>query len=305
MIAYLCLKSRLNRCAEEEQSTASGDSRILSIDTPSKGRIVICPSPCDIEALAGAGPRTNAAERPARCALWLRIDGLDAALAAQARLPNLMELRRHGAWTWHAVEESSLSAEGVWRGHPLGALFTAARSMGLHTAFVGGCRGRRRNMLVEAVDYFSFPGSCPWSVAQEAASLLWNADPDLSGVQFAAPETAACRHGWGSREHLAAIETCDAALGILTHAIRQTRHADETLLIVTAQHGAPEDAGAAPPGVPWVCLGPRIPANHEIDAPITPADSAALLARALGLSLPPLAPAAPAYLRSQLARQHC
>jgi hypothetical protein len=225
---------------------------------------------------------SDALARPVRTAIWLRIDSLDAALLAQSRIPNLNRLRQQGAWGRCADDDgSTCGLIAPWPGDPMHGLFQSVRHAGGRTALVAGRRALRRGIAPDHLDFFVNPGPEPWAVAQEAVSLLRNDRPHVCGIQFGAPETAAYRHGWGSLPHREAIAECDAALGLLLHALRRAAPAGETLLVVTTRRHLVAAPGAGRSCLPWLCVGPGVPANRELDRPIADAETAALLAGAI------------------------
>jgi hypothetical protein len=229
-------------------------------------------------------PLLAPARTPVRTALWLRIEGMDSALLAGARMPNLNALRRRGTWSWDAEATDGVDARVGAIDAALAAVFQAARCTGRRTALIAGSRELRQWIAPAYLDSFAFPGTTPWSVAQETASLLRNDRPHLCVVQLATPEIAACRYGWGSSEQCQALEECDAALAAVLRALDRVAPRGETLLVVTGHRGCPREPFGPFRGLPWICAGPGVPVGREIRLPLPATVTTELLSRALALA---------------------
>ena len=78
------------------------------------------------------------------------------------------------------------------------------------------------------------------------------------------------KYGWNSKEQIKAIENADQCVGLIVQAIRESGVADETLLIVTADHGGagkahgPEDARCR--HVPWIAVGPGVRKDYDLNS---------------------------------------
>jgi arylsulfatase A-like enzyme len=77
------------------------------------------------------------------------------------------------------------------------------------------------------------------------------------------------KYGWGSKEQYAAVENADKCVGLIVQAIKESGVADETLLIVTADHGGagkshgPDDARCR--HTPWVAVGPGVRKDYDLN----------------------------------------
>ena len=96
-------------------------------------------------------------------------------------------------------------------------------------------------------------------------------------------------YGWLSPEQFSVIFRADEAIGELLTALDSYGLRDETLLIITADHGGhgtthgsskPEDMT-----IPWIASGPGIQTG-ELTSIIHTMDTAATAAYALGLPIP-------------------
>jgi arylsulfatase A-like enzyme len=108
-------------------------------------------------------------------------------------------------------------------------------------------------------------------------------------IHFATTDDMGHVYGWLSPEQLSVNYRADEAIGELLTALNTRGLRDETLLIVTADHGGhgtthgsslPEDMT-----IPWIVSGPGIQAE-KLTTPIYTMDTAATAAYALGLPIP-------------------
>ena len=79
-------------------------------------------------------------------------------------------------------------------------------------------------------------GSDP-EVANKVVQYIQGNDPTLVFVQFDSVDGAGHGHGYGSSEHLAAITAVDALIGQIYNALKNKSLLDDTLFIVSADHG--------------------------------------------------------------------
>jgi arylsulfatase A-like enzyme len=100
-------------------------------------------------------------------------------------------------------------------------------------------------------------------VAREAVRFLHaEPPPGLLFVHFGDLDGAGHAAGWGSLEQLVALEKVDRALGTIRQALRDRRLIEDTVFIVTADHGGagiehpPEDPRSQL--VPWIASGQSV-----------------------------------------------
>ena len=74
-------------------------------------------------------------------------------------------------------------------------------------------------------------------VANKVVQYIQGNDPTLVFVQFDSVDGAGHGHGYGSSEHLAAITAVDALIGQIYNALKNKSLLDDTLFIVSADHG--------------------------------------------------------------------
>ena len=109
-------------------------------------------------------------------------------------------------------------------------------------------------------------------------------------IHFPTADWMGHEYGWLSPEQLSVLRRADEALGDLLAELDRRGLRDETLIIVTADHGGHDNThGTKRPEdmtIPWVINGPGIQPNI-LPVPIETMDTAATAAWALGLPIPP------------------
>lgn len=97
-------------------------------------------------------------------------------------------------------------------------------------------------------------------------------------------------HGWGSREQIASIEETDRAIGRLLQTLRDEGLADETVVIVTSDHGGINKGHGKMTleemETPFIIAGPGVKAMGEYPELMMQYDTAATMAYILGLDRP-------------------
>jgi len=191
-------------------------------------------------------------------------------------------------------------------------VFTEAKKAGLSTAMFVGKEKLRTIAVPGSVDIFNYErqksgevtkddgsgknkkmkeGTVPAKIVSEKfASYFVEKKPALTMIHFPDTDTAGHKYGWGSPEQIAAFADVDAALGVVRKAIEAAGVADNTVLIISADHGghdkthgsnSPEDMN-----IPWIAWGKGVKPNTEIKAPVKTYDSAATALWLLGLPVP-------------------
>lgn len=263
-------------------------------------------------AVAPAAAPTTTVGRVRRV-LIVSEDGMRPDLITQQPMPWHERLAREGSYTWHArtirhsdtlpSHASMLSGVDVnlhglswnsWRPARgfihVPTIFTEAGARGLKTAaFVG--KFKLRHILPEgAVGVFERPGYYCKKVSEEAARFLVAEKPDLAFVHFSDPDEAGHSTGWLSESYKRAGVASDRCLGTLYQALERSGLLEETLLIVSADHGGHNHghsgALSCDREIPWIARGPRVRRDYNIHSPISTMDTAATALRALNLPLP-------------------
>lgn len=252
--------------------------------------------------------------------LILSIDGLrpDAILAAP--MPNLLALMQNGAYTLNAqtVYPSSTlpahasmllsvcpSKHGVdWNdylpkeGYANGTdLFDLAHAAGLQTVMVVGKEKLRQLTEPSSLDSFTYVNDRDLVVAER---LLENFPQDFGVlfVHFPLVDGMGHEHSWMSWQQLSVASRADEALGNILAELDARGLRDETLIIVTSDHGGHDTThGSRRPEdmtIPWIVSGPGVQPK-VLTTPVNTMDTAATAAFMLGLPIPPEWDGVPVY----------
>jgi hypothetical protein len=116
-------------------------------------------------------------------------------------------------------------------------------------------------------------------VGQRAASYILRQRPALCFIHFTDTDDAGHRYGWGSPQQLQAFAGVDAALGEVLHSIEQAGILEESVLIITADHGGHRrthgSRSADDMNIPWIAWGANVKQNFTISEPVVTCDTAA------------------------------
>jgi len=257
---------------------------------------------------------------PIRRVLIVSFDGLRPDAIAQVPMPNLQALMQTGAYSLtaqtiypsgtlmaHASMLTGLcpSKHGIdWNyydltlGYATGpSLLSLAHDTGMVTIMVVGKDKLRQITEPENTDGFIYINDRGQVIAQQIADNF----PASFGVLFVHFPTAdwmGHEHGWMSWQYMDVLRQDDQALQMLLDKLDETGLRDETLVIVTSDHGGHENTnGSNLPEdmtIPWVISGPGV-VPGELTIPINTTDTAATAAWALGLDLPAEWDGIPAY----------
>jgi predicted AlkP superfamily pyrophosphatase or phosphodiesterase len=247
--------------------------------------------------------------------LIISIDGLRPDLIDLAPMPILSALMQEGAYTLNAqtvhpsatlpAHASMLTGlcpdqHGVnWNdyipenGYAKGtSIFALAKQAGLYTVMIVNKEKLRQLTPPESTDVYEWINDRDVVIAKQAAPILKEGF-DLAFVHFATTDAMGHVHGWLSPEQLSVVRRADEAIGTLLTALDEAGLREDTLIIVTADHGGHEDFhGTWLPQdmtIPWAVIGPEVTPQY-LTQPVNVTDTAATVAWAL--NLPPLPDAA-------------
>jgi predicted AlkP superfamily pyrophosphatase or phosphodiesterase len=266
------------------------------------------------ETLSPLPPTVTPTPLPAaRRVLILSLDGMRPDAIAQAPMPKLTTLMQNGAYSLtaqtiypsgtlmaHASMLTGLCPDkhGVnWDyydpdlGYAKGpGLFDLAHAAGMKTVMVVGKKMLRQVILPESTDIYTYINDRGLVIAQHVADEVIPQGFGVLFIHFPTPDWMGHEHGWMSWQYLDVLRQDDQALGILLSALDNAGLRNDTLVIVTADHGGhdhtngsnlPEDMT-----IPWIISGPGV-RPMTITSPVSTTDTAATAAWALGLSIPP------------------
>jgi predicted AlkP superfamily pyrophosphatase or phosphodiesterase len=213
--------------------------------------------------------------------------------AAQAVLPSVtlvnhasmlggMSPAKHGIY-WNTNDPDLGQVKGP-------TLFSVAHGAGLSTAMVVGKPKLKHLVLPNSVDNYIYAGFTDLQVVSEAIPVIEDNMPNLLFIHLPDVDSAGHALGWMSLAQLLALNLTDGLVGEIVAALEREGYVDQTLLIITADHGgtgvkhgsdSPEDAT-----IPWLAVGPGVPAGITLQSEIVTYDTAATALHAFGLPIP-------------------
>jgi predicted AlkP superfamily pyrophosphatase or phosphodiesterase len=106
------------------------------------------------------------------------------------------------------------------------------------------------------------------TVADHAVAMIHEHKPQVLFVHLPDVDSAGHKYGWGSDEQVKAIQNADAQIRRVLEALDQERLREQTLVIVTADHGgAGLSHGAGDErsrNIPWIAVGPGVRENFDL-----------------------------------------
>jgi hypothetical protein len=259
----------------------------------------------------------SAQPRPiARRVIIVSEDGMRPDALQLGRTPVHNRLMREGAWSLRARtirQASTLPAHAAmlsgfdvvehglsWNSwHPergsirVPTVFTAVGGMGgLGSAAFVGKQKLAHIAWPGSVDVFERPGYFCRKVVAQAAAYFVEKRPQIEFIHFSDPDDRGHRSGWMSPDQMAGIAESDHCLGRLIEAIVGAGLEDETLVIISADHGG---HGHNHSGygheedrlIPWIAWGAGVRPGLHIKGAVSTMDTAATALWALGHKPPP------------------
>jgi len=252
--------------------------------------------------------------------LILSIDGLRPDAIALAPMPNLLALMQNSAYTLNAqtvfrsvtlISHASMlggvcpSKHGVdWndyipsKGYAIGTdLFDIAHAAGLQTVMYVGKEKLRQITEPSSTDTFVYVNDRDL-VLTERLIADFPQDFGVLFVHFGTPDGMGHLYGWMSSQQFSVLYRADEALGQILAELDARGLRDETLIIITADHGGHgtihgtnlrEDMT-----IPWIASGPGIQPK-VLTTQVHTMDTAATAAFMLGLPIPPEWDGVPVY----------
>ncbi len=176
------------------------------------------------------------------------------------------------------------------RGYANGTdIFDLAHAAGLRTVMVVGKEKLRQITEPESTDVFEFINDRDTVIATRVAELIPQGF-GLMFVHFPTPDWMGHEYGWLSPEQFSVLFRADEALQTILDALQEAGMRQDTLIIVTADHGGHDTThGTSRPEdmtIPWIVAGPGV--QHAVlFTNVNTTDTTATVAWALGLPLQP------------------
>ncbi len=237
-----------------------------------------------------------------------------------AAMPTLARLMREGSWTlktrsilpsssacnWHSIFTCSASEQhgfNDWGTKTPVFPPSAVLKSGLYPDVFAELRAQRS---AARIDYFFEWSGMAFVVDTNACNSVERAPddklvpltvrsirerkPDMVSVVFGDPDGAGHGKGWGSPEYIESMKVHDGYLAEIVKAIEESGEADETVLIVTSDHGG-NGKGHGGPSLremerPLVVWGKGVKRGYEIPESSAVYDAGATMAWLLGLDFP-------------------
>lgn len=252
--------------------------------------------------------------------LILSIDGLRPDAILLAPMPNLQALMQSSAYTLNAqtvypsvtlVSHASMlggvcpSKHGVdWNdfipenGYAFGTdLFDLAHAAGLRTIMHVGKEKIRQLTEPQSLDRFTYVNDRDTVVADRLIADFPE-DFNLLFVHFPLVDGMGHVYGWMSPQQLSVTFRADEALGQILAELDVRGLRDETLIIITSDHGGHDTTHGSSlredMTIPWFVLGPGVHPK-QLTSPVHTMDTAATAALLLGLPIPPEWDGVPVY----------
>jgi len=190
-------------------------------------------------------------------------------------------------------------------------VFSEAKRAGFTTAMFVGKQKFRALAPPGTVDEFSYNTNAAMSVlkkmvgkpenvkeltvrakfvAADAAAYIITNKPNLCFIHFTDTDDDGHKYGWGSPEQIQAFADVDDALNVVMKAIHEAGIADQSVVIVTADHGGHKKThGSRSPEdmiIPWIAWGKGVKKNFEITDSVNTRDTAATALWLLGIPQP-------------------
>ncbi len=249
-------------------------------------------------------------------------DGFGAYALQQAKMPNLKALMSSGSWTDKARCVLPSSSAVNWASLLMGAgptehgytewdskvpeipsatktpygifptIFSVIRDQKkeVKTAVVYSWGGIGYLFEKEAVNIVVNGKDKDDFCTDTAATIIRKEKPYFTFLHLDEPDHTGHSIGHRTPEYYKQLELVDQRIGKIVQAVKDAGIADETIILVTADHGG---TGKGHGGksldeiqIPWIIAGPGVRKNHELKDVIITYDTAATLAWIMGLQQP-------------------
>jgi predicted AlkP superfamily pyrophosphatase or phosphodiesterase len=261
------------------------------------------------------------AQQKIKHVVLIGVDGMGAYAFKKAKLPVMQSMMQQGSWSLEARTVLPSSSAANWASMNMGAGpelhgFTTWGSKspdmpsrvldeyGMFPSIAGLLRKSRPQSEIgfiyewDGIGYL-FPKAavnkdlnCDGDVALTNAVVEYieTKKPNFLFVHLHDVDSVGHTVGHDTPEYYASVERTDAHIGEILKSIERAGIADETLVLVTADHGGIKKGhgsiSMAEMQIPWIVVGPGIRKNHQVQESIMTFDTAATIATALKLKTP-------------------
>jgi len=255
--------------------------------------------------------------------LVIGCDGFGSVGFTPSNTPVLHRLMREGSYTLHARGVMPTSSSPNWASIIMGAgpeqhgvtsndwetnkfeiTPVAVGSGGMFPTIFGILREQRPGAFIacvhdwdgfgrllepRAMDLLENVKGSP-NTARRAAEVIRQHKPTFLFVHFDDVDHAGHEFGWKTPQFFQAVAEVDGLIGNLLSALSEAGIRDQTVVIMTADHGGKGKSHGEPTmeeiEIPIILAGPGIKRGHEITGPVNTYDTAATVAMLFGLKAP-------------------
>lgn len=169
-------------------------------------------------------------------------------------------------------------------------LFSLVHEAGLSTAMVVGKPKLQHLVLPNSVDNYIYAGFTDRQVVNKAVAVIETGMPHLLFIHLPDVDSAGHALGWMSLGQRLALSLTDSLIGEIVATLERQGYLNQTLLIITADHGGSGfkhgSDSAEDMTIPWLAIGPGVPAGVILQDEIITYDTAATTLHAFGLPIP-------------------
>ena len=242
--------------------------------------------------MAEQAPPAPAAGFPTRVMI-VSFDGLRPDVALRADMPHVRGLMARGSFTFwahttdvaitlpshtsmltgvtpekHGIHWNQDDPDAKPEYPDVPTLFQLAKKRGRTTAVAAGKSKFRVFACPGALDWKFIKEASDDEVADAAASIVREHQPEVLFVHFPDCDRVGHKVGWGTPQQIDAVSHADKAFGRVLDALNDEHLIDKTLIIVTADHGGNGLVHGGPDPrsqhIPWIAAGPGVKQNYDL-----------------------------------------